>query len=193
MFCLPFAVFAFFVGTGLGGGWVAKGGVHEGCSGFAGEVGHMTIPGQHGVCGCGQLGCLETVASKRGVARMVRDALEAGRRCELQSSENLRSKEIETALRNWCAVTVEVVQAMGQALGWAMNVVACVVNPTVFILGGGVSERLGNDLIPLIERHREDTPFVTSNARYEIKVGQLGGAAVARGAAQLGAAQNAVQ
>ena len=54
-----------------------------------------------------------------------------------------------------------------------------------------MSERLGNDFIPLIEKHRENTPFITSNARYEIKVGQLGGAAVALGAAQLGAAQDA--
>lgn len=179
------SVFALFIGTGLGGGWVHDGQVHEGVSGFAGEVGHVQIPGLQAPCGCGQSGCLETVASKRGLERLLREARERGQACLLEDLERLRSKDIERAYREGCPSTADAFAAMARHLAWSMNAVAAILNPDVFVLGGGIGQRLGAELAPKIDEARAAASFVSAHGPYEIVVGSLGPAAVALGAAAL--------
>jgi glucokinase len=181
------SVFGLFVGTGLGGGWVLDGKVHEGASGFAAEVGHIPVPGQQAPCGCGQLGCLETVVSKRGLIRMIQAAIAAGQRCEITNFEKVKSREIEAALRAGCAATNSAFNELGQHLGWAVSMLACVLDPDVFVLGGGIAERLGQDLLAPIQAARQASPFIAKHTRFEVRVGELEGNAVAVGAAHLGA------
>jgi len=179
------SVFAMFIGTGLGGGWVRDGKVHEGSSGFAGEVGHLQVPGLATTCACGQRGCLETVASKRGLERLLGQARLDGKVCLIESLEPLRSKEVERAFRQRCPATTEAVQSMAKHLAWAMNTVAAIVNPDLFVLGGGIGQRLGGDLIPMIDEARRQATFVSSNGPFDVRVGELGPSAVALGAAEL--------
>lgn len=179
------SVFAMFVGTGLGGGWVHDGVVHEGACGFAGEVGHMPIPGLSAPCACGQSGCLETVASKRGLERLLAEARALGKPCSIETLTPLRSREVERAFREGCPSTTEAVQDMARHLAWAMNVTAAIVNPDVFVLGGGIGERLGADLVALIDEARASAGFIAAHGPYRVAVGQLGPTAVASGAAAL--------
>jgi glucokinase len=179
------SVFAMFIGTGLGGGWVRNGKVHEGTSGFAGEVGHLQVPGLSSPCGCGQLGCLETVASKRGLVQLLQQARAEGKTCLLESLDPLKSKDVERAFREQCPATTDAFHAMAGHLAWAMNAVAAIINPDVFVLGGGIGQRLGGDLVPMIDRERAQATFVASHGPYEVRVGTLGPAAVAIGAAEL--------
>jgi glucokinase len=179
------SVFALFIGTGLGGGFVHRDRVHEGANGFAGEVGHIQIPGLDGPCGCGQLGCLETVASKRGLQALLTHAKSEGKSCLIESLDPLRSRDVEQAFRDGCPATIEAFHAMGKHLAWTMNTVAAIVNPEVFVLGGGIGQRLGADLIPLINQERRGAVFISQNGPYEVRVGTLGPAAVAIGAAAL--------
>lgn len=180
------SVFGLFVGTGLGGGWVKDSKVHEGQHGFAGEIGHLRVPGQSAPCGCGQLGCLETLVSKRGLTRLLREAVAAGKPCAIANLDNMRSSELHAAYEAGCSTTIEAVRTLGQHLGWAITTVATVVDPGVFVLGGGVAERLGPYLLPDIEVARQDSPFVQAHTAFEVRLGSLGGEAVAIGAAQLG-------
>lgn len=180
------SVFGLFVGTGLGGGWVSGSKVHEGVHGFAGEIGHMRVPGQSAPCGCGQFGCLETIVSKRGLTRLLREAVAAGKPCALTNLDELRSSELHAAYESGCPTTIEAVRTLGQYLGWAITTIATVVDPGVFVLGGGVAERLGTHLLPDIEAARQQSPFVQSHTAFEVRPGSLGGEAVAIGAAQLG-------
>lgn len=182
------SVYALFVGTGLGGGWVTRGAVHEGAHGFAGEVGHMQVPGHSAPCACGQLGCLETIASKQGIRRLLKKAVAAGTACAIEDLQKLKSRDIERAYREGCPATTGAIETVAESLGWAMNLISCVVNPSVFVLGGGVAERLGQELLPTVARVREQAAFVAHGAPLEVVVGSLGGAAVAVGAAQLGGA-----
>jgi glucokinase len=174
-----------FIGTGLGGGWVRDGQVHEGRTGFAGEIGHIQIPGQAAPCACGQSGCLETVASKRGLERLLGQARSQGKPCLIEDGSSLRSKEIERAFREGCPSTTEAFHTMAKQLGWAMNTVAAILNPDVFVLGGGIADRLGTDLVPLIDAERRGAGFVAAHGPFEVVVGRLGPAAVAIGAAAL--------
>lgn len=179
------SVFGLFVGTGLGGGWVRRGKVHEGQHGFSGEVGHLRIPGQHALCGCGQTGCLETVASKRGITRLLREAVAAGKTCAITDFDQLKSSALEAAYLNGCPSTTEAVRTVAQHLGWAITTIATVLDPAVFVISGGVAERLGKFMLPEIEAARQTSPFVLAHAPYEVRLGTLGGNAVAIGAAQL--------
>lgn len=73
-------VFGVILGTGVGGGLVINGKIHEGAGGFAGEWGHgpvsATLAGNPPVvipryaCGCGQIGCVDAVGAARGMERL---------------------------------------------------------------------------------------------------------------------------
>src|SRR5258708_9157185 len=71
------------VSTGIGGGVVADGKLLRGANGTAGELGHMTIDWHGERCTCGNIGCLEYIASGTGIARRANEAIQAGEGAEL--------------------------------------------------------------------------------------------------------------
>lgn len=71
------------VSTGIGGGIIANGQILEGVNGTAGELGHMTIDWQGERCSCGNIGCLEALASGTAIARQANAAIAAGQGAEL--------------------------------------------------------------------------------------------------------------
>ncbi len=71
------------VSTGIGGGVIINGQIMEGASGTAAEIGHMTIDWQGERCNCGNIGCLEYLASGTAIARMANEAIAAGQGAEL--------------------------------------------------------------------------------------------------------------
>ena len=66
------------VSTGIGGGVIINDRLYTGSSGFGGEIGHMTIEQNGPLCNCGNIGCLEALASGTALARMARHRLKAG-------------------------------------------------------------------------------------------------------------------
>jgi glucokinase len=71
------------ISTGIGGGIIIDGKLVEGTSGTAGELGHMTIDWKGVRCSCGNIGCLEAMASGTAIARLANEALADGRGAEL--------------------------------------------------------------------------------------------------------------
>jgi glucokinase len=67
------------VSTGIGGGIIIGGKIFEGVSGTAGEIGHMTVDLHGPVCNCGNIGCVEAIASGTAIARQAAEAIAAGR------------------------------------------------------------------------------------------------------------------
>jgi glucokinase len=187
------SAFAVFVGTGLGGGLVIDGRVVNGAHGFAGEIGHLPMPGHTVRCGCGQPGCLETLASKTGLVRMIGEAVTAGRRCTLPAFANgvpkggaaVKSKELRAAWKSGCPATRQAVERMVDALAWGLAAVGQVVDPERFVLGGGVIEAMGRDLRPLLVARVRAGCLLYRQRRPDIRIAELGDAAVAVGAAAL--------
>src|SRR6185503_13307999 len=68
-------LFYMMIGTGIGGAIILDGKLWTGASGFAGEVGHITIDTEGLECVCGNTGCLETVASAPSIVRRARERL----------------------------------------------------------------------------------------------------------------------
>jgi glucokinase len=128
------------LGTGLGSGFVVDGEVVYGHTGFAGELGHMTVAEGGRVCGCGRRGCLETYASATGLVRTVL-ALLSDRRDEsilrdLRSSE-ITSRRVAEAAAAGDVIAIDALDQTARmiALGIA-NAVIFSSPETIFLFGG---------------------------------------------------------
>lgn len=128
------------LGTGLGSGIVVDGGVVYGHTGFAGELGHMTVAEGGRVCGCGRRGCLETYASATGLVRTVLFLLSDRR--EESILRDLKSTEITSRRVAEAAAAGDVIaqMALDQTARWIAlgiaNSVAFSSPETIFLFGG---------------------------------------------------------
>ena len=130
------------LGTGVGGGVIIGGHVVAGATGAGGEIGHITVNAQETeTCGCGKTGCLEQYASATGVVRLTKRALAASDQpSSLRSLTEVTAKDTFDAAKAGDALALEVIEQFGEILGRALAAIACVVNPEVFVIGGGVSK-----------------------------------------------------
>lgn len=130
------------LGTGVGGGVIIGGHVVAGATGAGGEIGHIPVNAQETeTCGCGKTGCLEQYASATGVVRLTKRALAASDQpSSLRSLTEVTAKDTFDAAKAGDALALEVIEQFGEILGRALAAIACVVNPEVFVIGGGVSK-----------------------------------------------------
>ena len=133
----------FTLGTGVGGGVIVGGKVIEGAHGAGGELGHMVIAEPEevsGHCNCGQTGCLEQLASATGITAITKKALEeAGEDSILRSKPSFSARDIFDAARQGDPLALRTTDKMMRYLGRAAAFVACVTDPDIIVLGGGVS------------------------------------------------------
>lgn len=199
------------LGTGVGGGVVVNQRLVPGFFGGAGEIGHIAVnPDETVPCGCGKKGCLEQYASATGIANMARKKLVAAMVDEKEglivqgaealdskdmmfqdavsalqqfSLESITAKEVFDAVKAGDELAMEVAEQFGEVLGRALSYVACVVDPQMFVIGGGVSAA-GEVLISYIEKYYKKYAF-TPSKNVKIKLATLGNDAGIYGAARL--------
>lgn len=142
------------LGTGVGGGIILNGRILGGAHGAGGEIGHMTMNKEEtDTCGCGKKGCLEQYASATGIVRMCRHKLEKETRpTKLRDFEDITCKDIFDVAREGDEVARELVDVLGEMLGTALSYIAEVVDPQVFVFGGGVS-RAGDILLDAVRKY----------------------------------------
>lgn len=148
------------VGTGVGGGIIINGRIYQGYSGMAGELGHMAIvPDLEAIqCGCGQIGCLETVSSATGIVRMAKDAVGRGDKTSLGLIPHITAKDVFDAAKAGDEVALRIVNRAAFYIGKSMSLLAVIVNPQRFIVGGGVSKAGDILLNPIREIFKKYTP-----------------------------------
>lgn len=155
----------FTLGTGVGGGIIQNGGIISGANGAAGEIGHMVIVDSDevvGTCGCGHRGCLEQVASATGIVNLTEKKLaECSQDSVLREISPLTAKDVLDAAKAGDALAEQAAENMMKQLGRAAAYIACVVNPDIFVIGGGVS-KAGEYLIEGISRYYKDYAFHAS-------------------------------
>ncbi len=172
----------FALGTGIGGGVVTDGKLRLGPYGAAGELGHQTIVPDGPLCGCGNRGCLETLASGPAIAaegvRLLRSGLAprlhelVGGRCEYVTPKEMK----EAAEAGDRSVHAALTRAAAY-LGIAVSNVIVTLHPELVVLGGGVS-RLGPILIDTVKATVRErvTMFPVESVRIEQSVlGQKAG------------------
>ena len=142
------------LGTGVGGGIIIDGHIVDGSRGYGGEIGHMTVdPADDRVCNCGKTGCLELYASATGIVYETKKALAASdEETALRDLDDITAKDIFDLAKEGDAFAMEQVDKLGQKLALAFGNIALMVDPEVFVIGGGVS-RAGQILLDAISRH----------------------------------------
>jgi glucokinase len=148
------------LGTGVGGGIIINGQIYQGAGGMAGELGHMSIvPDIEAInCGCGQVGCLETVSSATGIVRMANDAVERSEHTSLALLEEIEAKDVFDAAKSGDEVALRIVHRAAYYIGKSMAILSVVINPNRFILGGGVSKAGEILFTPIRETYMKFTP-----------------------------------
>lgn len=158
------------LGTGVGGGIIIDGKIVAGFHGAGGEIGHITVnPDEIEACNCGQYGCLEQYTSATGIVRMAKRKLaKIDVETNLRKIEPLTAKDIFDEARKEDGIALELVDELGEILGSALSNLACVVNPEVIVIGGGVS-KAGKVLLNTIQQHFKETAFhALKETRFEI-------------------------
>jgi predicted NBD/HSP70 family sugar kinase len=164
------------VATGIGSGVICDGELRRGAQGTAGDIGHIAVPGAEGVpCRCGNVGCLEAVASGHAVA-------EALTRQGLTAADGA---DVVALVRSGDLAASRAVRQSGREIGAVLAACVSLLNPSMIVIGGilaeagehliaGIREVVYSRTLPLATQHLR---IVTSQARSQ--VGILGASAMA--------------
>lgn len=177
------------LGTGVGGGVIVNGDVAHGISGSAGEIGHITVQLENGVlCNCGKTGCLETISSATGIARIANEKLQNTTKetilKEMSNDSPITAKDVFEAYSNGDEVAEEIVNHVMRYLALVLAGVGNTLNPENIIIGGGVSNA-GEMLLKPLKKYFDEFAFTTVRESTKLSIAKLGNDAGAIGAAYL--------
>lgn len=173
------------LGTGVGGGIILDGKILNGMQGVGGEIGHIHVRDEETeFCNCGGRGCLEQVASATGIAREARRVLERDARPSvLRVKSRLTAKDVLDAAKEGDGPALEVVETACRYLGLVLSQTTMILDPQIYLVGGGVS-KAGTFLTEKIQKyHDELTPHARKKAK--IMLAKLGNDAGIYGAAKM--------
>jgi glucokinase len=180
------------VGTGIGAGIVIGGELYRGRWGVAGEPGHYRVVPEGRLCGCGNRGCWEQYASG---SALVAEAREFARRSPgaavrlLQLGggmpEGISGPEITLAAHEGDEAALRCFGIVGRWLGEGLADLAAILDPSCFVIGGGVSD--AGDLLVGPARAAFENGLTGRHYRQfaEIRLAELGADAGLIGAADL--------
>lgn len=145
---------AVFIGTGIGGGLILNGKIYRGSSFVAGEIGHMLVDKDGPVCGCGNRGCFETIASRTAVVNRITDDIKKGKQSKLaakvKSGQRIKSKALANALEVGDKVVTKRISEACDIIGGVLASQANFMNFSLIVLGGGMIEAMDSFMIPRI-------------------------------------------
>lgn len=165
------------MGTGVGGGLVIDGKVHEGATRGAGEIAHQVVAPDGPVCGCGTRGCVEALTSSAAISEM------AGTNTPEEAYERAKAGD-EKAIAAF--------RSAGKWLGIALANVNAVFSPEIFIVGGGVAQA-GDLVLNFIRAELHERNHLWPNSAFKVVPAQLSFFAGATGAALKAAAAAGTQ
>lgn len=133
------------ISTGIGGGVISHGRLLLGRGGLAGEVGHMTLEANGPRCNCGNIGCLEALASGTAIARQARELVALGaqtRIAELAGGdlERIDARLVHRAAVEGDVIAVDLFRKAGMYVGIGLVNLMYLFNPALFVIGGGVAK-----------------------------------------------------
>ncbi|MBD5457459.1 MAG: ROK family glucokinase [Lachnospiraceae bacterium] len=147
------------LGTGVGGGIIINGEIMTGATGAGGEIGHIHVEDHETEsCGCGNFGCLEEYASATGITRLANRALQASDKDSVLRNGEVSAKTVFDAVKAGDELAIEIARKFGEYLGKGLGIIAGIINPEIFVIGGGVS-KAGEVLFDYIRPSFEETVF----------------------------------
>jgi predicted NBD/HSP70 family sugar kinase/uncharacterized caspase-like protein len=184
-------VIGIVIGTGIGGGILIDGSLYRGAGNAAGEIGHivMDVSDVTGdtdsddnadsdiICGCGQRGCFEALASRRAIARKLLRRKRAQDPDDIRWHENnLGSDQLADYVRSGDADAVEIVGEATRIWGKAVFSLLNILNPDIIFFGGGFVRQLGDILLEPVRDEAEkcmNSVYEIDGRKIPIVVGEL--------------------
>lgn len=172
-----------WVGTGVGGGVVLDGAVHDG-RGAAGEIGHLIVKPGGRLCGCGRKGCLEAYAGRARLEARARRLAAKGHKTKLfdimkkRGRERLSSGVYARALKKGDPMATQLIADAAWALGIALASAQNLLDLDAIVVGGGLGDRLGQPFIDSIVAEMTPRLFTPDSppAVLPTEMGDLSGA-----------------
>jgi len=145
------------VATGIGSGIISDGALRRGAQGAAGDLGHVQVPHDvDAICRCGNVGCLEAVASGPAIAGRLRAA----------GIDADSSQDVVALVRRGSVPATRMVREAGRTIGEVLATAVSLLNPSVLVIGGTVAEA-GDPLLAGVREvvYRRSLPLATANLR----------------------------
>jgi len=172
------------LGTGVGGGIIVDGKILIGTNGAGGEIGHIVMePNETERCGCGKTGCLEQYASATGIVRLAKRRLATFEGDTVLKMDAVTAKDVFDAVKAEDQAAIEIAEEFGRYLGHGLASVSALVDPSIYVIGGGVS-KAGEILFDYIKGPYMEKAFF-ANKEVKFALAQLGNDAGIYGAAKL--------
>jgi glucokinase len=189
-------VLGIFPGTGIGGACVYEGRIIRGRTGSCMEVGHIRVQPEGRLCGCGQRGCLETVASRLAIsaeaaAAVYRGEAPALRRLAGTDLSEIKSGTLAKAIKGGDAAVESIVRDAARQIGSAVANVVNLLAPDVVVLGGGLVEALPEIMLGEARKTICAQAMTAFTRGLKIVEAKLGDHATVMGAAALAAEEEA--
>ena len=142
------------IGTGVGAAIIVNGKIITGTRGAAGEVGHIHVDDEiQEPCGCKAVGCVEQFSSATGLVRMAKKALaDESVVTSLRDLEEVTAKDVIDAAKAGDEVADKIFDKFCDYLGYSLAATAAVIDPEIFIIGGGVS-KAGQVLVDRVQAY----------------------------------------
>lgn len=156
------------LGTGIGSGIIVNGHLYRGMQGSAGDIGHISVDPNGPVCTCGNLGCLEAMSGAPALVikaeRLARDGLSPALAAALEERGELTAEDVGKAAGTGDYEALRVIREAGGLIGWTLASLVSVLNPSLIIIGGGVSQ-IGHSLLAEIRSavYQRSLPLATRN------------------------------
>ena len=128
------------ISTGIGGGIICNDQLVTGQNGLAAEFGHVMVQPGGPVCSCGKKGHLEAMASGPAIVDFIKIQIKEGRSSSLQIISDLSASDVSNAARQGDDLAIQAINRAGDYLGIALASFIHIFNPSIVILGGGVSK-----------------------------------------------------
>jgi len=180
-------MFYLHIGDTVGGAIILDGQLWTGASGCAGEVGHTTINPEGYQCECGNVGCLETVASAPNIVRRARERLDRDSTSSLSrlaTHEDFTAADLAREATNGDDFSIMMIERTGKYIGTAVAGIINLLSLERIVLGGAVMEA-GDVILEPIVKEAAKRSFQPCFETTKIVAGELGADAVAVGAALL--------
>ena len=183
-------VLALSPGTGVGGAIVIDGNLYRGALGGAAEFGHILVQPDGPLCGCGQRGCLEAIASRTALSQQILSFAVRGRIPLVieEAKGNLKKVKsglIARAYESEDPDVKEIVHYAAKYLGVGMSNLANCFNPEAIILGGGLIEALPEPFVKISSKVLRKTAMNVNAKEIKVVPASLGDDAVIKGTAKL--------
>jgi len=180
-------IFYIGIGDAIGGAIILDGKLWTGASGCAGEIGHITIDTEGAECGCGNTGCLETIASGPNIVRRARERLNRDNTSSLSRlamQDSFTAADLALEANNGDDFSVMMLERTGRSIGIAVASVINLLGIERIIMGGAVMEAGDLLLNPMISEARTRSLPQCFEVT-QVVAAELGAEGVAIGAALL--------